>query len=210
MRFMRGSLPVALPVLCLALAVTVLVAPLAGPRSLASRFFPPADLADGPPPLDSFSAPAVACAILEQETQRLWRADQIARLDQVQNSPGQHGRKVAQPGSQPLMALAARVQDLALDLNSQLMGVELEDQSWDGVVDRYLSLIYQAPERNEARAWARCALDCARQCGRAAEVAGAMRHVLRSRPQLRGAAAWEATLDEWEAQPPPDVNVSRP
>lgn len=188
------------PVLCLTLALAVLAARLAGPGSLARKLFPPADSAAGAPLLDSFSEPGVACAILKEESHRLWWTAQVKAAEEEQAPRGQRGRVATEASTQSLIALAARVQDLALDLNQQVMELELNNQAWDGFLDRYLLLVYEAPHRTEASSWARCALEVAQKCGRAEEVESALRRVIRLRQRLHSAAGMEAALGAWQTQ----------
>ena len=98
------------------------------------------------------------------------------------------------------MSLAAQVQDLALDLNQQVMELELNNHDWDGFLDRYLSLLYEAPYRTEVSSWAQCALELAQKCDRAEEVESALRRVIRLRQPLGMAAEMEAALDAWKTQ----------
>ncbi|MGO8931103.1 MAG: hypothetical protein ACLQU3_29965 [Limisphaerales bacterium] len=189
------------PVLCLTLAVTVLAARLAGPGSLTRKLFPAADLAAGPPLLDSFSEPAVACAILKEESLRLWWTVQVeAAEEEEQAPPGQRGRVATETSTHSLMSLAGQVQELALDLNQQVMELELKNHAWDEFLDRYLSLLYEAPYRTEASSWAQCALELAQKCDRAEEAESALRRVVRLRRPPHTAAKMEAALDAWQTQ----------
>jgi len=188
------------PVLCLTLAVTVLVARLAGPGSLGRKLFPAADSAEGPPLLDSFSEPAVACAILKAESQRLWWMVQIGAAEKEQVSQGQRGGVATDTSAQSLMSLAAQVQELALDLNQQVMELELKNHAWDEFLDRYLSLLYEAPHRMEVSSWAEGSLELAQKCDRVEEVESAVRRVIRLRQPLGKAAEMEAALDAWRTQ----------
>ena len=188
------------PVLCLALAVAVLAARLAGPGSLTRKLFPAADLAAGPPLLDSFSEPAVACAILKEESLRLWWTVQIAAAEEEQAPPGQRGRVAAEANTQSLIVLAGQVQDLALDLNQQVMELELNNHAWDEFLDRYILLVYKAPYRTEASSWAQSALELAQKCDRAEEVESALRRVVRLHRPPHTAAKMEAALDAWQTQ----------
>lgn len=188
------------PVLCLTLAVTVLAVRLAGPGSLARKLFPAADLAAGPPLLDSFSEPAVACAILKEESQRLWWTVQIEAAEEEQAPPGQRRRVAAEASTQSLIVLATQVQELALDLNQQVMELELMNHAWDEFLDRYLSLLSEGPYRTEASSWAKCALELAQKCNRAEEVESALRRVIQLRQPRYPAAEMEALLAAWQTQ----------
>lgn len=196
------------PVLCLTLAVTVLAARLAGSGSPARKFFPAADSAAGPPELDSFSEPGVACAILKEETQRLWWAFQIGGAKEEQVSQTQHGAAAADASNQSLMSLETQVQDLALDLNQHVMEMELNNQAWDAFLDRYLSVAYAAPCRTEVSSWAQLALESAQKCGRTQALETALRRVIRVRHSLGRAAEVEAVLDAWNTQQSSGNDVS--
>jgi hypothetical protein len=150
--------------------------------------------------LDSFSEPAVACAILKEESQRLWWMAQIEAAEKEQASHGQRGGVVTEASAQSLISLAAQVQDLALDLNQEVMELELNNHAWGEFLDRYLALLYEAPYRREASSWAQCALELGLKCDRAEEVESALRRVIRLRQPLHPAAEMGSALDAWQTQ----------
>lgn len=183
------------------------------------------DFAKGAPALDSFSEPSVGLAILKQKAAQLLlaynenrnqvKASQSAPLQDgaatgtragpgsVSSSPGAFNRRAAPDVSalKDLLKLRAEVRDLDVDLDWELMGVYCRNDSCNEFLDCYLRLVQQVPRGYPGLAvWTWNALECARKCGRAEEVAGALHHLIRFHQNLPNAEAIRATLENWEAQ----------
>jgi len=178
------------------------------------------ELRNEPIPLDSFSKPALACAVLKQEAELLMQAylesrDEIAAarwLKAAGEAPSAPGSGAGQetrglgsmghltgseiPEVQSLRALDARVQDLQRDLSVSLLAVYLDHGWWSAYVDRYLQVIRESPQRDEVTHYVRSALECAGKCGRAEEVLDALQHIVRFHPELRTAGLLVEVLAE--------------
>lgn len=185
------------------------------------------------PALDSFSESSVALAVLKQEADRLVSVYALDR-DQAGASESAHllaGVPVgaqAEPASrssslpafhQPaapetsaikLMAsLHAEVQELEADLNRDLIGAYCQNGSWNEFLDCYLRFVQQSSEQPGVAGWAPFALACAQKCGRAEEVADALRHVIRFHGNLRSAKGLRSVLSIWEAENSARQEVSK-
>ncbi len=182
---------------------------------------------------DSFSEPAVACAILNQEADRQLLAfcqreddDQAFQADHprgevrpaVRSRTSQVGvpptPAAPRPGSkaaavQSLHALDAHVQNLERKLGEKLLVVYSRRQMWNAYVDRYLQLIREEPGGEEVALQAGCGLEAGLKCGRAEEVADMLRHVVRFHPELKTTASLRARLAEWNATNSPDLEFSK-
>jgi len=74
-----------------------------------------------------------------------------------------------------LATLQAEVRNLEVDLDSKLMGAYYCSDSCNEFLDCYLRLVQQPSGLPWVQFWRHNALDCARNCGRAAELADALR-----------------------------------
>ena len=206
------------------LLTALLVGRLAEAGFKAGRLFQPDDLRDEPATLDSFSEPAVACAILKQEAERLllvYREDrdreQPARQPDtgrgVEPEPQAGAGRIAEPpaGSrilsrprtsaiQPLSVLDAQVRDLKLSLCRELLSVYFDQHLWNEFVDRYLQLVREGPEQPEVVGYVFCALECSQKCGRAEEVVDVLQHVVRFHPESKRAEELKRALEKWKTE----------
>jgi hypothetical protein len=214
---------------CACLAVIVLVACCFGtPRVMSSPPAQPVDLLNEPAELDSFSAPGLACAVLQKEEQRLMqvyfqtrdayvaprclitanplRATPQSGAGQACRSPGfaSHPTALQLPEVQSLFELDARVQTLQANLNASLLTVYWDQEMWGAYVDRYLQLICENPHRPQASLNARSALECAEKCGRVEELEDVLRHIIRFHPEWPVARSLKDLLAERHADRPQD------
>jgi hypothetical protein len=191
----------------------------------------PDELKDGVVSFDSFSEPAVACAILSQEAERLllvYReqageesvlleehavliAEPAVNQGTVQGNgvpplaKGRSGTKASVMHS--LNVLDAQVRGLELSLVRSLLVVYADQRSWDKYVDCYLQLIREEPGQSDVVVHVRCALDAAAKCGRAEEVIDVLQHVVRFHPELKTAAVFKSALAEWGATSSPALQA---
>jgi hypothetical protein len=197
------------------------------------------DLANSAPALDSFSGPSVGLAVLKREADQLmavyagnkqearpsWAASFHERAAtgshavpaSTHSSPAALEAPVARAASalKLIAKLHGEVQDLEVDLDWKLMTAYCQNHSCDEFLDCYLRLVPRAPQRPWVMLWRWYALECARKCGRAEEIADALNHVVRFQQNLysareRGALLeMRAALEEWEANQPRDAEFSR-
>jgi hypothetical protein len=201
-----------------------------------SRIFRAGDAVDSTSLLDSFSEPSVGLAVVKREAERLMinytqnrdevEMHQLAQLPQLSYSAAV-GTSLA-PGSveswpaavknaaareafalKQLAKLRAEVQDLELDLELKLMTAYSYRESCNELLDCYLRLVQQAPERPWVQWWRQSALECARKCGREEELADALRHVIQFQEGLYGAGEMRTVLEEWEPDNFPLPEVSK-
>jgi hypothetical protein len=195
---------------------------------------------EGAPLLDSFSEPSVGVGVIKLEAERLLLAF-YQHHDQVESdssalshdspaagaqvgpvSPGS-SRAAFDPQStredsalERLATLQAEVRNLEVDLDSKLVGAYYRSDSCNEFLDCYLRLLQQPSAFSGVQFWRRNALECARKCGRAAELADALRHVANFQPQLYSAREMKAViemravLEKWEADRSPSLEVSEP
>jgi hypothetical protein len=216
---------------CLALTA-LLIYPRVSARLATNKSSGFYDLFKEPALLDSFSEPAVACALLKQESLRLLLVYEEKQIQQrASPSPGGTGRselslpsddphrtiapdRAEQPSAleipetQSLLALDARVWDLHLDLSRKTLRVYLDQHSWDKFVDRYLEILRASPEWGEVRAYLARALDCADKCGRTTEVIGALQQATQAHPELLGFAGLREAVADRKAAHPPGAEVA--
>jgi hypothetical protein len=212
----------------LGLALSALLAwGLSVARTMTGQPSQPDELRDGIVSFDSFSEPAVACAILTQEAERLLLV-YLEREGEQSLLLEEHAVLIAEPAVKPgtlpgngapalaegqsgakasalrsLNVLETQVRSLELSLVRSLLVVYAGQQSWDKYVDCYLQLIREEPGRSDVVVYARCALDAAAECGRAEELADALHHVVRFHPELKTAAGLKDVLAEWSARTSP-------
>ena len=177
-----------------------------------------------PVPLDSFSEPALACAVLKQEADRLllaYREDQERQGFPSRRARRGAGEVAAQPEAlqivsalppasdrvgpqsqtiEPLLALDAQAQDVRLLLNRMLLLVYLDQKQWSPFVDRYLQSVREGPRRREAVIYGPLALDCAQKCGRVEEVMDLLQHFVRFPTEPGMAAELKQMLAKWRAE----------
>ena len=218
---------------CLALAVPLAyrlgVVSLNGSRGLETG-----DLLKEPAPLDSFSEPSVACALLEQEASRLLlvycakrdreeasllaetrgRVELAALPEETDEATAPPAASRKLPGSQTpelrsLLALDAQVLDLHLALSRKVLKVYVDQHLWNQFVDRYQEIIRESPERGEVNSYFRCALDCAEKCGRAEELVDVLQRLIQVHPELGRLVSLKEPLADWKAAHPPGPEVVR-
>jgi hypothetical protein len=197
----------------------------------ASRFFRAPDLLAGIYPLDSFSEPATAAAILKRQAESLLLDYTEARnaASEVAPSRVQGPGQVGNPkqavreyagfagfdrGSppevsriQPLEKLHATMRDMTIDLDQKLLVIFSENHFENQLLDRFLQFLHEAPEQPEVLEWVSCALDYSRRCGRTEELEDALRHVVRFHPELKTARQLTALLDSWESKQDRDLGA---
>jgi hypothetical protein len=190
----------------------------------AGQYFRMPVLLAGVSPLDSFSEPSTAAAILKQEAEMLLfeyteaRNGASAHYPSVRQNP-KRGANQGQPASYPLQfsgfergsaldvarirpleKLQATVQNLNLELYRDLLVVYSENHFDNELVDTFLRLLRVSPECPEVLQWVRIALDSSQPCGRTEEVQDALQHTLRFHPTLKTAAQLAALKQSWDAE----------
>src|SRR5208337_1342079 len=200
--------------LCL-LFVAVLVWRLAADGLNPNRLFGLPASSKSVPALDSFSEPSVGLALLKQRAAELVSAYQENRNHARvrQSEPSQAGTAKGAgvtpspistyltafnrpappevPALREFMQLRAEIRDLDLDLDWELMEVYCLNRWDDQFLDCYLRLVAQLPADHPPgiSVWTLYALRCAQRCGRAEEVADALRRVIRFQPNLHSTQA---------------------
>lgn len=190
----------------------------------------PAAGSDGMLPLDSFSPPSLASAVLEREAQRLLviyaeRRDE-AGYPQLQPAAergpgadsGTAGPSLTDPATTsaveaaiaPVTRLHAQVQGLNLDLDCRLLGVYFENRHYGEFLDRYLHMVLEAPGRSEVAVWSSAAREAARACGRTDELTEALRHAVRFRPEAKNRETLEGLLEQWDPARAAGVALAQP
>ncbi|MCX6921880.1 MAG: hypothetical protein NT154_01485 [Verrucomicrobia bacterium] len=195
---------------------------------------------EGAPLLDSFSKPSVGVGVIKLEAERLLLAFYQHR-DEVESAPSAlshestaagrqagpvsegNSRAAFDPQSTPegsalerLARLQAEVGNLEVDLDLKLVWAYYRSHSCNEFLDCYLRLVQQPSGLPWVQFWRHNALDCARKCGRAAELADALRHVANFRPNLqrtremKAVLEMRAVLENWEADRSPSLEVSEP
>ncbi len=182
---------------------------------------------------DSFSEPAVACTILNQEAERQLLAFCEQEDEEQAFLPDHPGREV-QPAVLPrtsqisvpptpaaqrsgskagavqsLHALDAHVRGLELKLGEKLLVVYARRQMWNEYLNRYLQMVREEPGGNEVVLQAGCALEAGLKCGRAEEVVDMLQHVVRFHPELKTTASLRTRLAEWNAANPSHLEVGK-
>jgi hypothetical protein len=168
----------------------------------------------------------VACALLQQEADRLllvyhekrWpetaaRLAVAARPDTREATDPPAASRI-RPGSEipemrALLALDDQIWELHLDLTREALAIYVDQQLWNPFVDRYLEIVRERPQRAEVRIYFGCALECAEKCGRTDEVAGVLRHVLETHPELRSLSGLKEALAEWNVAHPPGPELAK-
>lgn len=175
-----------------------------------------ATLVDGAPPLDSFSQPTLACAILQQHIFRLRLTYLEAREDATKApSPPLLCRGAAPPkneqqseaccGAKGKMApilesvvrqldeLHSELQQLHIYLDRELMSIDYENELWDQHVDAFLQLLRLSPQSAELNLGR--VLTAAERCGRSEEVKEALRQAIEFDQDRKEAENLKAMLD---------------
>jgi hypothetical protein len=171
--------------------------------------------------LDSFSEPAVAAAILKQRAESCYAQARNGAWDPAHSAvhdprpagndqpprhapagPAGFGSGSPPVGSwiQPLEELRATIQDLNVDLDQKLLVVYSENRLENQLLDLFLQLLHEAPERQEVLNWLPSSLDCSRRCGRTEELEDAVRCLVRFHPDLKTARQLTARVRAWEAK----------
>ena len=155
--------------------------------------------------MDSFSEPSVGLAVLKQEAEQLMLESTqnrgLLEASQMVSSQTKRASGVEASALESLAKLHSDVRDLGLDLNWKLMALYSQNDWCDEFLDCYLRSVQQAAESPAGLAvWTFYALDCARKCGRADEVADALRHIIRFQSRRGSVEGIRTALEEWEAQ----------
>jgi hypothetical protein len=206
---------------CLLLAALI-VADLARFGFKAVQYLHAPVLMAGVSPLDSFSEPSTAAAILKQEAESLlfdytearnkvWSSAASAGHDprptnnegNIESNPSRfagcvRGSAFEVARIRPLQELQTTVQDLNLDVYQKLLVVYSENHFDNELLDTFLRLLQVAPERPELLDWVRIALDSSQHCDRTAEVEEALVHTIRFHPTLNTASRLAALKESWE------------
>jgi hypothetical protein len=145
---------------------------------------PSSEMAAGALPLDSFSQPSLALALLKQEAARLLAAylqqrDLFSPAAHEAVPPLQDSRLDA--AMAPVARLHRQIEELGFDLDCRLLWLYAENHRHREFLDRYLHLVQEAPRRTEVAVWYAHAFAAARGCGRSEELADALQHVVRFR-----------------------------
>jgi Glu-tRNA(Gln) amidotransferase subunit E-like FAD-binding protein len=156
----------------------------------ASQFFRTPHLVAGVSPLDSFSQPAVASAILKEQAEQL-----LFDYTQVRDSASKANLLSS---IRPLQNLHAGVRYVDIDLVEKLLVVYSDNHFDRELVDSFLQFLQSAPESPEVLQWVRYALDSAEHCNRTEEVEDAIRHVVRFHPNLKTTGQLNALMQAWE------------
>jgi hypothetical protein len=219
----RRVWPLARGAFCLLLAGLVL-ADLARSGIEAGQYLRTPILLAGVSPLDSFSKPSTAAAILKQEAETLLFEYTEARNATSTQDPSvmegsRHAANQGQPAThpihftgfargsalevariRPLERLQVTAQNLNLELYQDLLFVYSENHFDNELVDTFLRLLRVSPECPEVLQWVRAALDSSQPCGRTMEVEDALQHTLRFHPTLKTAAQLAALKQSWDAE----------
>ncbi len=172
------------------------------------------------PQLDSFSEPAVAAAILQQQVRNLCQTYLLtnkpgamtAGTSSTRTGAGSKGQAPNQPdvftdgrrnGTKPLdqeslWGLDGRLRALRRESLQHLLAIHCQTRSWNDFVDTYLELLAVAPDRAATRCWTLEALNCSRRCGRTDEVLDALQHVTRFSKNTRIVAWIQGSLEDWK------------
>jgi hypothetical protein len=174
-------------------------------------------------PLDCFSRPGIAASILQRETQRCYcefielrDIDWYARLQPPASPPkaGETGfRPTAAPDTTPsssgaplatavkkLEDLDGLVTQLDRDLDTKLMTIYSATSQPDRFLDCYLSILAKPLDGRDVDLQTRCALQCAQNCGRTAEVVDALQHFLRFHSDLGCVGVVRTVLRDWQEE----------
>lgn len=189
----------------------------------AARFgqsFRTADVLAGVAPLDSFSEPAVAATLLRREADNLFSSFTEARndadypgtpaLDQGARSRAWNPLDAVGPKPREMSAteiqllqrlekLRATVRELNQDVDEKLLAIGSKNGNANDLVDCFLDLLNNCPERPEILEWVEPALDSADSCGRADELQDALEHVLRFRRSLPTAWGLKMRIEKRKA-----------
>jgi hypothetical protein len=171
------------------------------------------------PQFDSFSEPAVAAVILQQQVRNLFQTYLLtnkpgaitARTSGTRAGPESEGQARKQPGvsadgrwnsarpydQQSLWALDGRLRTLRSESLQNLLVIHCKNCSWNDFLDTYLELLAVAPDRAATRCWTREALTRSRTCGRTDEVLDALQHVTRFCKDTRVVAWIQGSLEDW-------------
>jgi hypothetical protein len=165
------------------------------------------EVADGSLPLDSFSQPSLALALLKQEAARLLAAylqqrDQVSPAEHEAVPPLQDSRLDA--AMAPVARLHRQIEELGFDLDCRLLWLYAENHRHREFLDRYLHLVQEAPRRTEVAVWYAYAFAAARGCGRSEELADALEHVVRFRERAGTVQTLAGLLEAraWNISPP--------
>lgn len=188
------------------LSLTVLV--LLDLLDTAARFgqsFRTADVLAGVAPLDSFSEPAIAATLLRREADTLFSSFTEARNDaeypgaiplnqaatsRMRNPPDAGGPKLSEMSAaesqllQRLEKLRATIRELNQEIDEKLLVIDTKTRNANELVDCFLELLHNCPERPEILEWVGPALDSAASSGRSDELRDALEHVLRFQRSL--------------------------
>jgi hypothetical protein len=206
---------------CLLLAALI-VADLARYGFRVGQYLRTPVLVAGVSPLDSFSEPSTAAAILKQEAESLL-FDYTEARDTVWSSAASAGHDSRPTGSRgnvesnpsrfagcargsvlevsrirPLEELQATIQDLNLEVYQKLLVVYSENHLDNELLDTFLRLLEVAPDCPEVLDWVRIALDSSQHCDRTEEVQEALLHTIRFHPTLKTAPRLAALKESWE------------
>jgi hypothetical protein len=193
------------------LLAALIVAGLARSGFKAGQYLYAPVLMAGVSPLDSFSEPSTAAAILKQEAESLMFVYTEARDTELSRvALADHGSRPIRfagfaRGSvlevsriRPLEDLQATVQDLNVDVYQKLLVVYSQNHFDNELLDTFLRLLQVAPERPEVLGWVRTALDSSQHCDRREELQEALVHTIRFHPTLRTAPRLAALKESWE------------
>ncbi len=205
------------------LSLTVLV--LVDLLDTAARFgqsFRTADVLAGVAPLDSFSEPAIAATLLRREAENLFssftearndadypgtlplnkRASSVTRKPDDGDAVGWKPREMSTTENQLLQRLEklrATLRELSQDVDQKLLVIGLKNRNANDLVDCFLELLHNCPERPEILEWVEPALDSAESCGRADELQDALEHVLRFQKSLPTAWGLKVRIEKRKA-----------
>jgi hypothetical protein len=182
----------------------------------SNAFFQTAELANEAPPLDSFSSPSLALAVLNREAQRLLMAYSQKREETGlpersglggATPTGMSGRAGGprpalatsarpHPSIAPIASLHAQVEELKLELDDRLMWIYAESGLDQEFLNCYLHLAAEAPGSADVVLWLPQALKCAQGCGRTDELTDALRHLIQFHGALQRARAVSRFLEQ--------------
>jgi hypothetical protein len=208
---------------CYLLLAILIFADLARSGFRASEYLHGPVLVAGVSPLDSFSEPSTAAAILKEEAEKLlfeytearnaaWSGEIPVGLDSVQtgaqtsveSNPHRfagfvRGSALELSRVRPLEKLQITVRDLNLEVYQKLLVVYSENHFDNELVNTFLNLLNDAPERPEVLDWVRITLERSQDCQRTQEVQDALQHTLRFHPDLKTAVRLRDLKETWDA-----------
>ena len=173
-------------------------------------------MTSGVTPLDSFSEPAIAAAILKHKAEAsLFDYAERGNDRDPRGALGGLGfvaRKVKggslatfveRPNSEhdavcAMEELHTTLRDLVWDLDQKLLLIYWTSQCRNEFLDLFLQVLQVRPERAEVLSWLAPAFECAWRSGRGDELEDALHHAIRFHGQAKTASELKTRLEAWK------------